>query len=790
MRKCALHAVIILCLMVLLPLSSRTTAQAAPGDFILQWGARHHFEYPLGIARDKDGNIYVLDHGWFNEGYFHFVQVFNSAGERLRTWGSFGDGDGLFDAPTAIAVDQGGNVYVADANQESIQVFDSAGNFIRRWGSFGTDDGQFDVPLAVAVDSSGNVYVADSNNNRIQVFDSAGRFLRKWGSYGSGDGQFNYPTGLALDGTGILYVVDSGNQRVQVFDSAGNFIRKWGSQGEGDGQFKVPLAITVDGSGKAYVTDSASEVIEVFDSTGNFIGKWGEFGTDHGQFNGPSRIVAGTNGKIYVADGYNNRVQIFDTAGNFLENWWSYGSGDGEFNYLHQAAVDANGDVYVADTNNHRIEVFSGTGTFLRKWGSEGSGDGQLQWPSSIALDGKGNVYVADPSNSRIQVFDSTGKFMRKWPASNPSGLAVDPSGNIWTIDPEYPGSTVYVYDNSGNVIRQWDLDYYLVGIAIDASGIVYLLGSPNQVNVYDSTGNLIRQIWVPTNNVSGVAVDASGNVFVTTPSNSSGGTDSLYVFDSKGTLRGTWGGFGETNGLFFYPTAVALDPSGARVFVSDTGNNRIQVLEGYGGQLPPGWTGRDIGSVGVAGRASYGNGTFTLQGSGANIRGRADAFHYAYKPLDGDGQIVARVASVQNTNGHARGGVMIRETLAPDSRHAMVDIMATRGAEFSRRRITGGTTRATVRPGISAPYWVKLVRKGNIFRGYISKNGVRWTLVGRATIKMASSVYIGLIVNSRNNSELCTATMDGVSLSGQTDTPTVTTSAPTDGTPYNAPPQ
>ena len=100
-----------------------------------------------------------------------------------------------FPSPVGVAVDSSGNVYITDSSDNLIQKFDSNGNHITKWGSFGSGNGQFYGPDGVAVDSAGNVYVADTANHRIQKFDSNGNFITKWGSFGSGDGQFYYPRG-------------------------------------------------------------------------------------------------------------------------------------------------------------------------------------------------------------------------------------------------------------------------------------------------------------------------------------------------------------------------------------------------------------------------------------------------------------------------------------------------------------------------------------------------------------------------------------------------------------------
>ncbi len=139
-------------------------------------------------------------------------------------WGRFGNGDGEFQFPRGVAVDDAGNVYVADRNNDRIQKFDSSGSYLTQWGGPGSGDGQFDLPSGVAVDFAGNVYVADFNNNRVQKFDSSGTHITQWGTNGSGDGQFSAPLGVAVDAAGNVYVADSGNDRIQKFDSSGVYL--------------------------------------------------------------------------------------------------------------------------------------------------------------------------------------------------------------------------------------------------------------------------------------------------------------------------------------------------------------------------------------------------------------------------------------------------------------------------------------------------------------------------------------------------------------------------------------
>jgi DNA-binding beta-propeller fold protein YncE len=100
-------------------------------------------------------------------------------------------------------------------------VFDSEGKFLTKWGTQGWDDGQFNSPTGIAVDNSGQVYVADRSNHRIQVFDQDGNFLTKWGAPGVGDMEFLYPSGVSISNSGEVYVADSLNHRIKVYRRIG-----------------------------------------------------------------------------------------------------------------------------------------------------------------------------------------------------------------------------------------------------------------------------------------------------------------------------------------------------------------------------------------------------------------------------------------------------------------------------------------------------------------------------------------------------------------------------------------
>jgi regulation of enolase protein 1 (concanavalin A-like superfamily) len=173
-------------------------------------------------------------------------------------------------------------------------------------------------------------------------------------------------------------------------------------------------------------------------------------------------------------------------------------------------------------------------------------------------------------------------------------------------------------------------------------------------------------------------------------------------------------------------------------------------------------WTKTDIGSPGVAGSTTVTGISGNVSGSGADIWGNSDQFTFVNRAIMGDGSITARVTSVQNTNVWAKAGLMIRESLAANSKHALIAVSAASGLSFQRRTGTGGVSVSNTVAG-SAPSWIRLTRFGDTFTASSSGDGVNWTVVGTATVSMAANIYVGLAVTSHNNPVLTTAAYEGI---------------------------
>jgi regulation of enolase protein 1 (concanavalin A-like superfamily) len=255
-------------------------------------------------------------------------------------------------------------------------------------------------------------------------------------------------------------------------------------------------------------------------------------------------------------------------------------------------------------------------------------------------------------------------------------------------------------------------------------------------------------------------------------------GTTSLGV-DTSSPYSAVWSSVGAGS---YALTAKATDNGGA-ITTSSTVNITVSGTP----VLPSPWQSSDIGSVTPAGSATYSSGTFTVKGAGADIWDVADAFQYVYQPVNGNVEIIARVASLTNTNAWAKAGVMVRETLAANSKHAFAAATPSNGVALQSRSTTGGTS-ANVGAASTIPVWLKLNRSGNVFTASRSADGVTWTTTGSVTISMTTSVYVGLAVTSHANGTLTTAAFSNVTVTGANALPVASITSPANNATFTAP--
>jgi regulation of enolase protein 1 (concanavalin A-like superfamily) len=307
------------------------------------------------------------------------------------------------------------------------------------------------------------------------------------------------------------------------------------------------------------------------------------------------------------------------------------------------------------------------------------------------------------------------------------------------------------------------------VGLAVTshANGILCSAGFDN-VAVSSSGGNAPPTVTMTTPAEGATAV-APATIALGATAIDSNGIDHVEFYQGSTLIGSSTNGRGDGSQAYtatwsnvgagtYTLTAKAFDTLGA---TTTSGPVHITVSNAAGG-VPPPWATQDIGAVSPAGSATGDGVAFTVQGAGDDIWNGADAFRFVYEPLTGDGHIIARVTSVQNTNGWAKAGVMIREDLSASARQASVIVSPGNGVAFEWRAAPGSASSYVGASG-SAPQWLKLVRTGTTISAYVSPDGSTWTPVGTTTLNTGSTVYIGLAVTSHANGVLCTATFDSV---------------------------
>ncbi len=260
---------------------------------------------PLAVAADPDGRIFVADTG---DGV---IKEFDPNGAYLR---EFGKNHLHFPFQMTYAK---GRLWVADPDLRKVQVFDSDGKFIKTFVQSPAQPGgrqdAYLTPTAVAVSDSGEVYVADTAAQTIRVYDQNGRELRRIGHPGNDKDGLMYPNALWVAGNKV-FVSDSNNARIQVYDLQGSFVQTLGGGRSQAAPLTMPRGITVSASGQVLVVDVFTQVVRAFSQKGSLVWTLGEIGqnTDDNQgFNFPNGIWLDNSGKLYVTDRENNRVQVF-----------------------------------------------------------------------------------------------------------------------------------------------------------------------------------------------------------------------------------------------------------------------------------------------------------------------------------------------------------------------------------------------------------------------------------------------------------------------------------------------
>jgi DNA-binding beta-propeller fold protein YncE len=496
------------------------------GSFGLCGRGPGEFLFPSAVAVAPGGDVYVADAGGR-------LQQFSAEGRFLKGWEGFR-------SPRAVAV-AADRVYVSEADTHQLRVLWLKDGMLRTLGAPGSRPGQFLSPSGVALDEDGQVYVADSGNHRIQKLDADGRPLAQWGAWGAQAGLLSFPAGLAYS-SGRLTVADWGNHRVQVFDRSGALLRQWGAPppraGLSAGRLHMPGAVAVSPSGGLTVVgEPVDDRIQVFVNRdlahGDRVNDLPWWDSVHARLHTvrlappPPGCKPQMAGALAGADVH--AVFFFDVSSSALgpiATAGGFGRKLGEFNGVGGVAVDAErGRAWVSDRGNRRIvtidlprdamrpELF---GNRIRIVGSVAMERliaapppgyrPEAAVPGPLALDGRGNLYLLDRANAAILVCDSDLKFIRLVPVTPTiQEFAVASDGTIYATDP--PAFQVRVYDSEGALKSSWgrreekaeDAFRMPYGVTVDDQGFVFVSDAlQDVVKKFHCDGRFVKQWGSP----------------------------------------------------------------------------------------------------------------------------------------------------------------------------------------------------------------------------------------------------------------------------------------------------
>jgi RHS repeat-associated protein len=556
--------------------------------------------------------------------------------ERGLEFGKEGPGEGQLKKPMGVAVDQEGNVWVADTGNNRIEKFSSAGAFLKTYGSAGTGKLQFKEPKAIAIDSSGYVFVADSGNNRIEVLSSKGEYVATQLLEGP-------PAGVAVGGlpfeTGerdAVYIALSTKNRIgtSLFSTRSHeFVRgeEIGSFGSGERQFNDPTGIALndaersglsEAQGRVYVADSGNHRVQVLKDLftserfyPEFVTRFGSSGTENGQFSSPTGIAVepenqeGIPNGVLVADPGNGRLQQFSEAYSYQKQ---YAEKEAQGIAISHATGKTAGDLYVANSEKSQITEWTPGETPLPSPEPPNPGTSSV-WTVDYNVPVSGSEAPHAMGKTEVEAWgqkddptEATAIFPPDepmgWPAKDYKRATIyyrDSNADAVNVATPGEGISTAEYNSKGDIERALMPDNRALALK-EGSKSAEAAKLLDTENTYNAEGTELQSALGPQHNVkltNGTEVQARGHTLYSYDEGApvEGGPYGLPTKTTEGALYSgkeediretitSYSGQGGLGWKLHKPTSVTTDPKGLKlthttVYEASTGAVKETVL-------------------------------------------------------------------------------------------------------------------------------------------------------------------------------------------------------------------
>lgn len=511
--------------------------------------------YPYAVVLDHSGNVLIADS--FNERIRRVDRATGIITTIAGSGGLGNCGDGgpaiqaCFDTPVGLAVDSTDDLFIADMYNRRIRRVDATTGIITLVGGSGFpgdfcgDGGPaaaacLNMPTGVAVDDAGNLFIADRDNQRIRRVDASTGVITTVAGNGnrgfSGDGgaataaSLDTPYGVAVDGAGNFVFTDTGNGRLRRVDASTGIITTFAGNGtanySGDGfdatsASLAPYAVAVDSIGNLFISDESDHRIRrvggatgaittvAGNGTAGFNGDGG-LGTN-AELNDPHGVAVDSAGNLFIADWLNFRIRRVDAVTGVIATVAGNGangfSGDGgpataaAIGTPEGVAVDGWGNLFIVYRDSSRLRRVDAVTGIITTFAS-------VQYATGVAVDSTGNIYVAEYRNNRIRKVDGITGLVTTVAGNGTQGFSGDggPATDASLYDP-----TGVAVDSDGNLFIA-DTDNTRVRRVDASTGIITTFAGNG---IFDFAGDGGPPTAASFDRPYNVAVDLNGNVFV-----------------------------------------------------------------------------------------------------------------------------------------------------------------------------------------------------------------------------------------------------------------------------------